>query len=115
MTDIPQWAKERAVKMTAQEGGPLYDIADPRLFSTYPEGGYRNQCVVAFARYIAEHEDPPVDPLLIEAREICALDCEKFRLLSSAGNYRRGVNDKGDTLRVVITALKRGIELGKQP
>jgi hypothetical protein len=98
MADIPQWAKERAI-----------ELADAEDWEKVPA------LATAFARYIAEHEDPPVDPLLIEAREICALDCEKFRLLSSAGNYRRGVNDKGDTLRVVITALKRGIELGKQP
>ena len=51
MDDIPQWAMTRAGELA---GKSLY-------FSTPIDIGK------AFARYIAEHEQPPVDPLLIEA------------------------------------------------
>jgi len=65
-----------------------------------------------FARYIAAHEEAPVDPLLIEAREICAVDAERNRL-GIAEQYRAGRMDNVPLLQLTIQGLRRGIEIGK--
>ena len=60
--DIPQWAKERAA-----------DLADA-VMNTGPGIKWKHlehyACGQAFARYIAEHEEPPVDPLLEACRKV---------------------------------------------
>lgn len=80
--DIPHWAKERAWELT-------------------------NSCgpITALARYIAKHEEPPVDPDLIKAREICARVCLEQGRLRSAQNYREGFYDATE-VQFVLTALK---------
>lgn len=45
MDKVPEWAIERALKYIGVGGQPVCHV------------------VKAFARYIAEHEDPPADPL----------------------------------------------------
>lgn len=57
--DIPQWALERAVDKAAAECGPHESIYDRELVRAQPH-------TRAFARYIAEHEEPPVDPLTVK-------------------------------------------------
>jgi hypothetical protein len=53
--DIPQWAKERAEKLANAEHS-LADMGNATLLA--------HACyIAAFARYIAEHEEAPVDPL----------------------------------------------------
>lgn len=66
--DIPQWAKERATKMCNAE------VRSDGYSGTRRVDDYwrRFPSFRAFARYIAAHEEPPVDPLLIEAREMFA-------------------------------------------
>jgi hypothetical protein len=54
MADIPQWAKERAI-----------ELADAEDWEKVPA------LATAFARYIAEHEDPPVDPLVAALSPMC--------------------------------------------
>src|SRR5690606_41335717 len=51
MSDIPEWAEKRATDLTSEA------MKDG---SWLPIGGHAS---AAFARYIAEHEEPPVDPL----------------------------------------------------
>lgn len=67
--------------------------------------------VVAFARYIAEHEEAPVDPLLIEARGIA----ERRGWISaiSLPSLRSGEFDGADTVQALYEALKRGMELAQ--
>jgi len=76
-----------------------------------------SQMQVGFARYIAAHEEAPVDPLLIEAREICAQYWERGGnpiARDIARDYRNGIHDEDDErLTPVLAALKRGIELAK--
>ena len=58
----------------------------------------------------------PVDPLLIEAREICARYFDEQNLPAAARSYRSGKNDnEGDIgeceLPIALAALRRGMEL----
>ena len=64
------------------------------------------------ARCIAKHEQPPVDPLLIEARRIVAEDPGTPRTINQKQAIREG--HAGDhQVRLVLTALCCGIEIGK--
>lgn len=109
MTDeIPQWALERAAELANKEGGEVGAASDAytpdELACTYIGR--------TFARYIAQHEQPPVDPLLIEAREIAAKDAQTD-FPEFANNIRDGECDDCAEIVLVLTALRRGIELGK--
>ena len=88
MSDIPQWAYHHADEEAQATGGPTFN--------------YRR----AFAQYISENEKPPVDPLLLEAREICASFRRKEGLASSAEKYHQGYWDQSDYLKMVLAALK---------
>ena len=66
------------------------------------------------ARYIEQHETPPVVPLLIEAREICAKQYEAESQPAAkylARQARSGEYDEHFATKVVLTALERGIEM----
>lgn len=91
----PQWAWEKAHKLLAEAGGKWGPSA-----------------ARAFARYIAEHEEPPVDPLLIEAREVCARHFEDSHQGAHGVSYRYGTWDDMDTVQIALAAIKRGIEIG---
>jgi len=83
MTNIPEWAKQRACDLWS--------------------GFRRPSKFIAFARYIAEHEKAPVDPLLIEAREIVQSYYPEM-----PSNYT------GRRAAIALKANGRGIELGKE-
>ena len=102
MNDIPEWASERAQALAKDE--------------TLHEGYTRTHR--AFARYIAEHEEPPVDPLLLEARELCARQAEgdlggNYGLYDAQG-HREGKWDDTFQIDLVKAALKRGMELARK-
>ena len=98
MDDIPGWAFTRADALVGTEGQVI--------------GSGR----IAFARYIFEHEKPPVDPLLIEAREIVksTLTESSHKRCNCRAEIDAGEWDKGQKIRASLAALHRGIELGKQ-
>jgi len=102
---VPDWAVGRARLHFTQE---LDLCTDEETINVYRS---------AFARYIAAHEEAPVDPLLIEAREICAQYWERGGnpvARDIARDYRNGIHDEDDErLTPVLAALKRGIELAK--
>jgi len=105
MSDIPEWAVKRATDLTSEA------MKDG---SWLPIGGHAS---AAFARYIAEHEEPPVDPLLIEAREIAAAAIEAVPGEWSRhppDSYRAGEHDDEPGLKAIVTALKRGMELARE-
>jgi hypothetical protein len=58
-----------------------------------------------------------VDPLLMEAREICARVCEGWRDIPSerAHAYRCGSHDDEADVAYVLAALRRGMELASAP
>lgn len=66
-----------------------------------------------FARYIAEHEEAPVDPLLIEAREIVAKGWGEGAGAVLADECRQGLQDNDSEVRMALAGLRRGIEIGK--
>ncbi len=63
------------------------------------------------AKLAALDADP--DPLLIEAREICAIAYEGWQDKVSASNFHKGFRDGGPDMSIALAALRRGIELGK--
>lgn len=75
--------------------------------------------MVALARYIAAHEEPPVDPLLIEARELVARTNhdqwpDSPWHLNEAQELRSGGRDFTLVLQAAHNGLRRGIELAKE-
>ena len=103
----PDWAIERALVLC---GSSYEDAAECRAYASM--GNTVSKTFMSFARYIEEHEEAPVDPLLIEAREICAVDAERNRL-GIAEQYRAGTMDNVPLMELTIQGLRRGIEIGK--
>lgn len=64
MTDrLPaDWAIDKAVELLRKAGSTYYAEYVKPSPDLYP-------ACCAFARYIEEHEEPPVDPVLLAARE----------------------------------------------
>lgn len=60
-----------------------------------------------YRRLVVEGWEPPVDPLLIEAREICAAIFVEDEFFS-------GNRDEGLEMGVALDALRRGMELATQ-
>jgi hypothetical protein len=63
-------------------------------------------------------DEPPIDPLLIEAREVLASinrarNCHEESVFVKG--YLEGVFDDHDDIEIALAALRRGIEIGKQP
>jgi hypothetical protein len=96
-----------------------YEPETGKLF--WRERGH--EFVAAFGKALAAEgykiirEEPPVDPLLLEAREICAIDCtgvtRAYDKPDPADMFRDGSMDSTNTVQRVLQALKRGIELAK--
>jgi hypothetical protein len=105
MSEIPpDWALSKALKLMEYGGTPIETVRKE------PSEHYE---VVAFARYIAEHEEPPVDPLLIEAREIASNSRIGAGKLGSM-IIREGGGDDAEDVQLAYAALRRGMELAKQ-
>lgn len=108
MTDeIPMWAKERAAELANTEVGveDFWDVHDVAVF----------EILRALARYIATKEEPPVDPLLIEARKAASEWAEvTFGPTSRFPDmYREGRSDDDSNMALAKIALRRGMELAK--
>ena len=99
--DMPaDWAIERAL---AESGNPFSDTA-ASLKEDHSEGV--DAVHLAFSRYIEAHEQPPVDPDLVTAREICARVCNDFGQTSNAKAYRDGDYDSEKELQFALAKLK---------
>lgn len=55
--DVPEWAKKRACELANA------DISNPIPYRESHIGSYGHSAITALALYIAQHEEPPVDPL----------------------------------------------------
>lgn len=108
MSKPPVWAVERANELAINAGMP---VERARVF----DGPYTAPLQTAFARYIAEHEEPPVDPLLIEARQVAVetLALHANHSPITAREIREGNWDKQPIVQAPLAALRRGIEIGK--
>lgn len=100
--DVPEWALEKAVSY-------INGCLSHGEMSTTAAKAAMYPSALAFAKYIAEHEEAPADPLLIEAREICATARTAW-----AEGFRSGRYDETSTeVPIALAALRRGIELTK--
>lgn len=111
--DIPTWAIEKALKPFLDDTPTAQWTAEAVLAEMdRPRGAIGFAALVlAYARLIAEHEEPPVDPLLVEARQIAA---DTGMTLWRRDEIVAGRADLG-IVQPILTALRRGIERGKQP
>lgn len=100
--DIPKWAKQRMVELWDAEPASTHDIRD------------------AFARYIASHEEPPVDPLLIEARGLALAACIEADDRYSEARWKIKIHagecdgDPKSGVKLALVALKRGMEIARE-
>lgn len=78
--------------------------------SAYRSGIYDGSATLQTAlRALLDLDKPlPVDPDLIEAREICAKWHEGTKLPVAANNYRAGDYDDGYYVTSVVAGIKRG-------
>lgn len=103
--DVPDWAKVRCWDETCPDGGhgDEYKIRwvseDPRL--------------MRFARYIAQHEQPPVGQLLKEAREIAAIFWRSRGDYSTAKDIEGGKGDDTPSVQSVLFYMKRKADAKK--
>lgn len=105
MTKTPSdWALDRALELSS--------YAPTEINRNKVKSGRWPAAIHAFACYIEEHEQ---DPLLEEAREICAAWYEtEGNSAISAASFRRGQYDANTTIKITKAALRRGIELGRE-
>ena len=93
--EIPQWAFDRAVQEVA---------ADERYPGIY---------LKPFARYIAQHEQPPVDPDVIAVREIlAAYERTAGGTPRIAGELETGARDENEEFTASLTAYRKHKEAG---
>ena len=78
----------------------------------WQKGGLMGNPVIIAARLAREGWTPP-DPLLKEAREVCAQVEEGRGSHSTAESFRTGAFDMSGVMEYALAALKRGIEVGK--
>ena len=74
----------------------------------------RTHVIATEARAIVADLPPEVDPLLIEAREVCAKFSERLGHNFDAKRFREGALDENYMIEPVLAALRRGIELGAE-
>jgi hypothetical protein len=98
MTDIPQWALDKAAK-AAGVGIAYHGSA----FTTIT-----NASIAAHARTLAKYEKPPVDPDLERARELLAIEFERLGNQNAADWTRKGEYDTDAETLAVMAALKEG-------
>ncbi len=102
MSEIPQWALERARA-----------LRDEQMFPG-------NMCPMdnAFALYIAAHETPPVDPIMVKARLLVAETQHNWPdspwHLNQVARLIAGDEDKSLVVMAAYEGLRRGIELGRE-
>lgn len=103
--DIPQWAKEKACELANRESDipGFWDSDDVATVGT----------LRALARLIHETQPEPVDPLVIEAREIAAQWFDTEGDHSHAKVVRNGEMDSG-VVHTALAGLRRGIELARE-
>lgn len=106
MDNIPEWAKKRACDL-ANRSRPGFSPWKPKHVTPDYSALY------ALALHVMKHEEPPVDPLLLEARKIVADSYEGLGCDETVDNVRNGAHDNGWSVTEVLKALKRGIELAK--
>lgn len=102
MNDAPEWAFRAFCKRADLDHNAVMTSADL---------GVLRSAVRAGAALIAEHEEEPTDPLLVEARALWSESYTKdedYQRFCRDGHY-----DNIEGVQATYKAIKRGFELGK--
>lgn len=105
MDDIPEWALREFCKRANLDYGAVMNGAVVMVAT--------RSAVRVGAALIAQHEEPPVDPLLPEARKIVADRYTAQGWDNSAELVLSGKFDGHCDVTTALAALKRGVELAK--
>lgn len=105
MTELPDFAIEKACKL-ARSGWSLDQAKQWMNVNMY------GMSIQGFAAYIAEHEEAPIDQLLLDARSIAADIAEKDGQTIWSSRVDLGLEDGHPDVLIALAALKRGIEIG---
>ncbi len=102
--EIPMWARDRAVDLT--------NASDHECKWIYTDET-KSPALYAFARYIAEHEEPPVviDPDVLIVREVLHAHQRSMTPPDSGWgdmSYRRGSYDDLPAFQNALAAYKAG-------
>ena len=89
--EIPSWTRKRRMELTDQEGAV----------------DYAAKLAMAFQRYIAQHEQEPVDPDVELAREVAADVYEAIGFGGSAEIIHEGAGDHNIGYKTALAAIKR--------
>lgn len=100
--EIPQWAKERVADLIGYNTWKEFEEYHTRSFGA--DDALR--LGRAYAKLIAQHEQPQVDPDLVKAREICARVASDFSSLDVVDAYREGKFDDEAEVKIALSALK---------
>lgn len=101
--DMPaDWAIERACEL-ANAMGAAWNMKDSKDAYGIRRSG---DTVSAFARYIEAHEQPPVDPDLVTAREICAKVAKELAHRGAAAMYLKTELDADAEVQFALAKLK---------
>ena len=102
--DMPaDWALERAVEL-ANANGANWTAENTKQ---HHFGGMVGPVTMqAFARYIEAHEQPPVDPDLVTAREICAAFASYFSSRVLPSDCKNGEFDHATAVQFALAKLK---------
>ena len=104
-TTLPaDWAIERARDETVNP----YSLMQIKAFP------HSHPVMIAFARYIEKHEQPPLDPWALQARELAAgVAAEVIGCTNAAERYRKGEYDNDTEVKAIAAALRAAYEKGK--
>jgi len=104
----PDWAIERALEQGYRGNGWTANVV-----KAYGPSTPLIETVLSFARYIARHENAPLDPLLIEARQLVADRYNDTFGAEHKAATLAGEDDDSDAIKNCLAALRRGIEIGE--
>jgi len=115
MTETPPPSKQGAMIMTDEE----LDIARAReviqttLPDTLQDNGLIERALIRVAM-LARTGWKPVDPDLLEAREVVAKDYDRFDYAKRSEDVRGEKFDQYPRVSIALAAIKRGRELARE-
>lgn len=113
VVNIPEWAVDRALERFPRP--TFYDGSSWKPAVLEGRDAHFANAVRFLAEQIARYEEPPVDPLLLEAREIVkATLTDSHQFCDCRAKIDAGEWDTGQKVRAALAALKRGMELAQK-
>lgn len=104
-TTLPaDWAIERALSESRYN----------HILAVVKDSPHFYRAHINFARYIEKHEQPPLDPWALQARELAAgVAAEVIGCTNAAERYRKGEYDNDTEVKAIAAALRAAYEKGK--